>query len=111
MSDKFGIPLTVKQVQQARFWRKYMRLARAGVPVLRALQVIAEEEEDELFLRIIHSLRESMINGEALHECLGRHKPIFGPTTIELIRTAEIRGEWDEILVELTEGLWEGTFQ
>ena len=111
MSDSYGLPISERQIQPSRFWRKYMRLMRAGVPVLRALQVIAEEEEDELFARTITSLRESMIHGEALHEGLARHKELFGPTTVELIRTAEKRGEWDAILVELTEGLSEGTFE
>lgn len=95
---------------QSRFWRKYFRLTRAGVPVLRALAVIAEEERDPSFKDTILALLQDIEGGARLSNATGKHPATFSNSVCELIRTAERRGAWDEVLEELCAGLEDGTF-
>jgi len=101
---------TPRQLQQGRFWRKYLRLSRAGVSTLRALEIIHEEETSPAFREIVGYLHDRMSNGHLLSEAMSDHIREFSLSTCELIRTAEKEGRWDLVLEELAEGLLDGTF-
>ena len=101
--------LTPRQLRQGRFWRKYLRLSRAGVPTLRALEII-REEETSAFQEIVGYLHDRMSKGHPLSEAMKDRTREFSLSACELIRTAEKEGRWDLVLEELAEGLLEGTF-
>lgn len=102
--------MTTKPERQARFWKKFMRMTRVGVPLLRALEVIGSEETDAAFRKTIQSLRKEIENGATFSGALKKFPSEFSASSIEMIRTAEQRGVWDDILIELCEGLSDGTF-
>ena len=103
--------ITEEQQRRARFWMKFLRLTRGRVTVLKALDIAAQEERDPEFKRIIRSLKAAVDEGRALSKGLLEHPSHFSPSVVELVRTAENTGAWDEILSELAEGLAEGTFE
>ena len=100
-----------KQERLARFWKKYLRLTRGRVTALRALDLAAEEERDPGFRQVLRSIHSAVDQGTPLSEALKQHPGEFSPSITELVRTAEKTGAWDEILVEIAEGLQEGTFE
>lgn len=100
-----------KQLRQARFWRKLLRLSRGRVAVLRALEVIATEERDSDFKAIVSDIHERVENGAVLSEALEEHAAEFSLSVREMVKTAEKCGAWDEILAETAQGLQEGTFE
>jgi len=97
-------------LQQGRFWRKYLRLSRAGVPTLRVLEIIRDEETSPAFQEIVGYLHDRMSNGYPLSEAMRDQMREFSLSACELIRIAEKEGRWDLVLEELAEGLLEGTF-
>lgn len=99
-----------KQIRLARFWKKFLRLTRGRVPVLRAVEIITGEEADPSFKKVLCSIREELNGGSTLSEVIGKHPAEFSPSVVELIRTAEKSGAWDEILQEVADGLHDGTF-
>lgn len=99
-----------KQSNRARFWRKFLRLTRGRVPVLRALEVISEEEADPRFRKLVKDIRAAMDGGATLSEAIGIFKKDFSLSIVELVKTAEKTGAWDEILQEIADGLQDGTF-
>lgn len=96
--------------QRSLFWRKFLRLTRGRVPVSRALAVIGEEERDAGFQAIIRALQRTIEGGAPLSEGLAQHPEEFSAAVRELVRTAEKTGAWDDILVEIADGISEGTF-
>ena len=98
------------QKQQARFWRKYLRLTRGRVPALRALEIIIRENHDTALTETITQVLGSLKSGAAFSEAFGQHPAVFSPSVLELIRSAEDSGAWDDILEEVAAGLEEGTF-
>ena len=99
-----------EQLKHARFWRKLLRLSRGRVAVLRALEVIALEEKDAGFKGIVSDIHDRMEDGAILSEALAEHAAVFSLSVREMIKTAEKCGAWDEILLEIAQGLEEGTF-
>jgi type II secretory pathway component PulF len=100
-----------EQRAHARFWRKYMRLTRAGIPVLKSLEIIAAEEKSGAWHDVAKELGGRLEAGVPLSEALAQSRRAFSLSTLELIRVAERRGAWDEVLEELAAGLEEGTFE
>lgn len=99
-----------QQQRHGRFWKKYLRLTRAGVGTLRALEVIQAEESDDDFRTLIGSLLQTLTEGQVLSHALGQHPEVFSLTVREMILTAERNGHWDLVIEELADGLLEGTF-
>ena len=101
---------TEKQIAHAKFWKKFLRLTRGRVPVMRALHVMWEEETEPGLKKAAKTLREKIDNGSTMSDAMKEQDNIFSPSILELIRTAEKTGAWDEILEEISSGLREGIF-
>ena len=99
-----------KAARQAKFWKKFMRLTRGRISVLRALEIAGEEEQDPSFRNLILSLKKKMDDGALLSDAVAESPEEFSLSTVEMIRSAEKTGAWDEILEELAGGLLDGTF-
>jgi type II secretory pathway component PulF len=102
--------ITPRQLQQGRFWKKYLRLTRAGVTALRAFEILYEEEQEAGFRNVIARLQAALEEGLMISEAMQGLGDTFSLSTIELIRAAEKGGHWDIALEELADGLLEGTF-
>ena len=99
-----------KQQRHARFWKKFLRLTRGRVPVLRTLHISALEAHDEEFQAVLSTVHKDVEEGATLSEAIARHPEEFSLSIVELVKTAEGSGAWDEILDEIADGLAEGTF-
>ncbi len=99
-----------RQLQLGRFWKKYLRMMRAGVPALRALEVISEEETSPEFVCVILALRAALEQGDLLSEAMQRQNPFFSRSVLEMVRAAEKGGHWDVVVGELADGYLDGTF-
>ncbi len=99
------------RTRRSAFWRKYMRLTRAGVLSLRALEIMRQEEDDVRFAAIVASILHRMEGGSSMSIALTAHPSEFSISEVEMIKTAEKRGAWDEILLELADGLADGSFK
>lgn len=99
-----------RRKRHVKFWRRYLRLTRAGVLALRAFELIRQEEQDDSFRQVIAEIIDSLREGRQISRALAAHESEFSRWELELIRTAEKRGAWDEVLQELCDGLEDGTF-
>jgi len=111
LQAKVKVNLSDKQQRHVKFWRKFLRLTRGRVPVLRTLEVVAGEENNEEFRVIICSIKDAMDQGTAMSQALRKYPAEFSSSVVELVGMAEKSGAWDEILHEIVDGLLEGTFE
>ena len=95
---------------QITFWKRFLRLTRGRIPVLQAIKTIMNEENNPSFKKTLSSVRESIEKGSSLSEILVKYPPFFSPFVVELIKSAEKTGSWDEILQEIIDGLEDGIF-
>ena len=78
---------------------------------MRALEVIAVEEKDTGFQEVVKDIRAHIDRGSVMSEAMQKHAAEFSPSILELIKTAEKTGAWDDILQEIVDGLQDGTFE
>lgn len=88
-----------------------MRLTRGRLTLLRALEVCAAEEPEPSLRNILTDMHRRMRDGAILSEAAAALPEEFSVAIVELLKAAEKTGAWDEILVEMAEGLEEGTFE
>ncbi|MBA4388302.1 MAG: hypothetical protein C0404_10000 [Verrucomicrobia bacterium] len=110
VSGRVGSMTNEDRNRIARFWRKYLRLTRGRVSALRALEVIGDEERDESFRHSVKTIRRMIEDGSTISEAMSKASAGFSLSVIELVKTAEKTGAWDEILQEIVDGLEDGTF-
>jgi type II secretory pathway component PulF len=98
------------QQQLARDWKKLLRLTRGRVPLLRALDVLAEEAALSEHQALWKAVLADLDNGATFTEAIINRPETFSRSVRELVLVAERSGEWDAILEEIADGLAEGTF-
>src|SRR5207244_4875195 len=81
--------------------RQLATFVGAGVPMTRALGVIAEETASPLFKRAILAVLDDLERGQNLSESLVKHPKAFPSLYIDLVRVAELTGNLEATLKEL----------
>ena len=99
-----------KQLRLAGFWLKYLRLTRGRVGILRALEIMAEEELDEAFKAVVREIHDDLKKGLLFREAIEKHPGEFSLSVREMVKAAEKSGAWDDVIPEIVAGLKEGVF-
>ncbi|MEA2475924.1 MAG: type pilus assembly protein PilC [Actinomycetota bacterium] len=86
-----------QKVAMSRFSRTLALLLRAGVPVLQALDIVADTSGNEVLARAAYAVRESVRKGESIHTPLSRH-PVFPPMVVQMLAVGEDTGAVDDML-------------
>lgn len=87
----------------AIFTRQLATLLEAGMPMLRGLRILQEQEESGRLKDIIRELCESIENGSSLAEALSQHPKAFTPLYVSMVRAGEIGGALESSLSRLAE--------
>lgn len=82
------------------FTRKFGTLYSAGIPILRALSLLAEQERDERFRSMLLDVHKQVEGGVPLWEALREHERAFGSVFVQSVRTGETSGKLDEVLAK-----------
>ncbi len=93
----------VKADDMVLFTRQMATMVAAGIPLLEALEVQAEQVSDKGFKCAIKRISDSVRQGSDLSAALGLYPKIFKPIYLNMIRAGEASGQLDEILLRLAE--------
>ena len=85
----------------AEFTRQLGTLVQAGLPLLRALQVLGRQQRNKVFRGVIEAMAAGILAGESLSGAMARHPRVFGETYRGLIRAGETGGRLDVALLQL----------
>ncbi len=83
------------------FTRQFSTMISAGLPVARAIEVLANQTQNSIFKKILFDVLRSIEGGSALSSALGRYPNVFPETYQALVRAGESSGKLDEILKRL----------
>ncbi len=83
------------------FNRQLSTLFAAGIPLLRAIQGIAEQMENKLFRKILSSISTDIQSGSSFSDSLTRHPKVFSSLYVNMVRAGEASGTLDETLKRL----------
>ena len=91
----------IKARQLAVFTRQLATLLEAGLPLLRGLRLLHEQEENRRFKPYIAGLAESIEGGASFSEALAQHPAVFDRLYVNLAKAGEMSGTLEDALKRL----------
>ena len=83
------------------FTKQFSSLFKAGVPIIRAFQVLEAQTQNSTLKEAIAAMSQSIKQGSSLYGAMERHSTIFSPLYISMIRAGETSGTVTESLERL----------
>lgn len=99
------VELTRRKVKRAELMHLSRQLAafvRAGIPLLQALETIADETTNPALRRALNSIASLVAGGDTFSQALGQHPDVFPPFYIGIVRSAEVTGHLDSVLDQVS---------
>jgi type IV pilus assembly protein PilC len=88
----------VKKKLVTQFARQLSTLQDAGLPILRSLRILQEQQKSGTFKRVIGYVADDIEGGATLSEALGRHPKTFDNLFVNMVAAGEAGGVLDLIL-------------
>lgn len=85
----------------ALFTRQLATLVRAGMPLVRGLEVLARQESSPRFRAMVNELAATIRAGESLSEALAQHPRVFDRLYVSMVRAGEAGGVLHLVLERL----------
>src|SRR4030043_479252 len=100
---KLSLPFKkkVKQRSISIFTRQLATMIDAGLPLVQSLEILASQQDDKLFQKIIREIREDVEGGSTFAGALKKHSATFNDLYTNLVVAGEEGGILDTILTRL----------
>ncbi|PYJ08755.1 MAG: pilus assembly protein PilC [Verrucomicrobia bacterium] len=98
-----GFGRRVKPATLAVFTRQLATLVEAGMPLVRSLRTLQEQEEKGAMKTVIGELASAIEGGSSFGEAVAMHPKIFNRLYINMVKAGEIGGALEETLTRLAE--------
>jgi type IV pilus assembly protein PilC len=98
----------VKQSALAIFTRQLATLIEAGMPLLRGLRILREQEETPALQKVLDAIAEQIEGGGALSEALAQHPKVFNTLYINMVKAGELSGALEITLRRLADFMEKG---
>jgi len=95
--------IRIKSSEITVFSRQLSSLLKAGVPILRSLNIIAEQSENRNLKTAIAHIHDAVKNGASFSSTLAEFPRVFAPVYVAMIRSGETSGALPEVLLRITE--------
>lgn len=83
------------------FFRQLTALVRAGIPLVKSLNIIFSQAENPFLKEIVSSLISQIESGTSLSEAMSAYSQVFLPLYTNMIKAGEMSGALDTILERL----------
>jgi len=102
---EFNIPTFgtgVDQKELAIFTRQFSVMIDAGLPLVQCLEILAGQQENKSFQKILNSVRGSVEGGATLSVSMKQHEKVFDALYYNMVEAGETGGILDTILQRLS---------
>ncbi len=94
-------PGRVKLKDLAVFCRQFATMVNSGLPILRALAILADQTASKELARILVQVRTDVEQGSSLSGALQKHPKAFNDLFVAMVRAGETGGVLDEVLLDV----------
>jgi len=98
-----GFSGRVKLRDVAVFSRQFATMINSGLSLIRALAILADQTENPELARVAGEIRLDVEKGVSLSQALSKHPKVFSRLYIAMVRSGEIGGVLDAVLVRLAD--------
>lgn len=103
-TKKLSTPMgTVSRKQLTQFTRQLSTLIDAGLPILRCLTILEQQQKPGVLRVTLRRVREDVEGGASLSEAMGRHPKAFDRLYVNMVAAGETGGVLDTILSRLAD--------
>ena len=85
------------------FTRQLATLIDSGLPLLRSLNVLANQERDKVLKKTINKIADSVQSGSTFSDALALHPKIFNDLYVNMVKAGEVGGVLELVLNRLSE--------
>ncbi len=100
-----GMFESVGMKDMVNFSKQMAALLDAGVSVIKALQLINEEEKNPLMKKVLNDVVQDVKSGKSISTAFGKHKNVFSDFYVNLVRSGEESGKMSQSFFYLSEYL------
>lgn len=83
--------------------RQLATMIDAGLSLLRALSILADQTESKALAKVISQVRNDVEVGTAFSVALSKHEQVFPPLMINMVKAGEVGGFLDKTLVSVAD--------
>jgi type IV pilus assembly protein PilC len=98
----FSLRKKVSQSEVAIFTRQFSVMLDAGLPLIQALDAIAQQHSNAAFKKILEQVKTDVEAGSTLSAAMARHPKVFDNLYTNMVAAGETGGILDTILQRLT---------
>ena len=91
----------VKAKDVVVFTRQFSTMIDAGLPLVQGLTMLAEQNQNRTFKRILNEVTKDVEGGSTLADALNKHPRVFDSLFVNLVAAGEVGGILDTILQRL----------
>ncbi len=95
----------VKPKDLAVFSRQFATMINSGLSLLRALTILADQTDNKRLAQVVGAIRSEVEKGTALSTAMAQHPKVFNRLFVAMIRSGEVGGFLDQVLLRLAETL------
>jgi len=95
----------VKTEQITIFTRQFATMINAGLPLIKCLNILAQQTDSNLLADIITDCQKEVEAGRSLSEALGKHPEAFSNLYVSMVRAGELGGMLDDVLLRVANQL------
>jgi type IV pilus assembly protein PilC len=102
---EFNIPSFgggVDSKELAVFTRQFSVMIDAGLPLVQCLEILAGQQENKIFQKILNGVRASVEGGATLSASMKQYEKVFDPLYYNMVEAGETGGILDTILQRLS---------
>ena len=99
---KFKDRITTNDV--ATFTRQFATMVAAGLPITESLLILKSQSKGSMG-KVVSQILADVEGGESMSKAFMKHPTVFSPTYIALVKSGEVGGVLDTVLVRLADSL------
>jgi type IV pilus assembly protein PilC len=96
-------PGHVKLKHLAIFSRQFATMVNSGLPILRALAILADQTESKELQKVLTQVRIDVEQGASLSGAMAKHPKAFNDLFVAMVRSGESGGVLDNVLLRLAD--------
>lgn len=83
------------------YCRQFATLIRSGISIIESTHILASQTESKVLRTVLPQIEEDIRAGRSFSEAAQRHKKVFPPLFVNMIRAGELTGNIDDTLERL----------
>jgi len=101
LDELFPSVIHVRRSEVILFTKQLATFVRVGMPILDGLAVLRDQAASRLMRRALGEMLTALNAGSSLSESMGAQPQIFAPMYVDMIHSAEVSGNLDDVLKQL----------